>query len=339
MKHKKILDAMFASIEEQANKNNSRRTYMGMSGFGGNCQRKQWLEFRHAFTPFINYQSATFFEDGHHCEDLLVKRLIESGFELIPVDEDGRQFEYVEGFVKGHCDGLCRIDGEKMVWEAKASNEAKLLKLKKLISEDEHSALEKWDYQYYCQAQWYMGKSGLKKHVLMCGVAGMRESKNSKRDARTAIVETLFNEEKFKSLQQEAKDLIATDKMPEAPWSLAAKKPLCWWGEESYQRCEAYDYCTGNDLGEPSCFNCAFIKFLESGVGRCTLHKKEVTPAEMQGFKECHKYHPSFIHQYECIQQNEDGSVLYRNQETGEEIINEDSREFRKNFKRGIKEG
>ena len=329
MKHQKILDRLFESMEEEANKDVSRRTYLGMSGFDGNCERKQWLEFRHGFTPHINYQSASHFADGHLTEQTIGDRFLAAGFDFDPVDENGQQFTFIDGWLRGHSDGKMVWDGEKFVWEMKATDKGKRDKLERLIAKDEHAALEKWSPQYYAQAILYMGYSKIHKHILFASAHGGRERKNSKGDYRTIVVETLFDEEKFKQLQEQAKSIIATDKMPDEIWALKLRKPLCYWGTESYQRCEAFDFCTGTDIGEPDCFNCAFLKFNEDGTGICTKDKKEMQPKEMQGFKECHKYHPSFVHQYECIGQEDDGSVIYRN-DSGAEIINVDSREFRK---------
>jgi hypothetical protein len=330
MKHQKILDRLFKSMEEEANKDNTQRTYLGMSSFGG-CDRKQWLSFRHAYTPFINYQSASHFFDGHKTEKTIGDRFLAAGFDFKPVDEDGNQFTFIDGFTRGHSDGEFVWDGEKYVWEMKSTDKQKRDKLEKLIAKDEHSALEKWSPLYYNQSQFYMGYSGIHKHILFASAHGGRERKNSKGDYRTIVVETLFDEVKFKELQEKAKNIIATDKMPEASWALAVSKPLCIWGSESYQSCEAYKFCTGKDISEPDCFNCSYITFLETGMGHCFLSKKEIKPYDMQGFKPCHKYHPSLIVGYDLICQNEDGSVLYR-KDNGEEITNCDSRDFRKEF-------
>ena len=334
MKHKKILDILFQSMEEKANEGVMRRTYLGMSSFDGNCERKQWLEFRHGFTPFINYQSASHFADGHQTEETIGNRFLDAGFDFEPVDENGNQFMFVDGWLKGHSDGKIRWEDELYKWEMKSTDAIKRNKLEKLIAKDEHSALENWDTQYYAQAQLYMGYSGIHKHLLFASAHGGRERKNSKGDFRTIVVETLFNEEKFKSLQQKAKDIIATDKIPEALWQLAMKKPLCWWGEESYQRCESYDFCTGEDIANPDCFNCAYVSFLEEGEGHCSLHDDEMSPQDMQEFKLCHKYHPELVIGYDPVEQKKDGSVVYRN-DNGDEITNDNSLDFREEIKNG----
>lgn len=330
MKHKKIIEDMHRAME--LSYDNSQRTYLGMSAQRTHCLRKTWLTFRHGFTPSTHYQSISHFADGHLSESITVSRLKGAGYELIADDGTGKQFEFVDGWWKGHCDGFIYIDGEKCVWEHKCTNPQKMAKLKKLIADDEPTALEKWDQNYYAQSQSYLHYSGLKRHIMTVSCHGSREIKNSKVDQTTAILETAFNYDEYLVNKSEAKDIIATDRLPEAPYTLAIKRPLCWWGEETYQHCEAYNFCTGKDIGEPDCFNCGHASFLESGVGLCNNTGHEMLPSEMAEYKPCHKYSPEFVVGYDAIEMREDGSVLYRNN-AGDEIVNEDSLEFRKKIR------
>jgi len=328
MKHQKILDDMFESMEKKANSENSRRTYLGMSSFGGFCERKQWLDFRHAFDPFIGYSSSSHFSDGHHVEALLIDRLMESGLDLKPVADDGSQFGFSDmTWLKGHSDGECTIDGDRYVWEAKSTDGEKQNKLRRLIVKDEHAALEKWSYQYFCQAQLYMGYSGIDKHILMAAAHGGRERINSKGDFRTVICETLFDSEVFESLRDKAKHIITTDKMPQAAWSLAVDKPLCIWKNG---KCEAYDFCKGKEIGKPNCRNCGHVTFTTEGA-TCALGKEDLNEKNMLEFKECHKYNPELVHEFFVVDLDDEGHVHYRN-ESGTELVNRNSNDFRLEF-------
>ncbi len=321
MKHKQILLDMYKSMEESVSE--PRRTYLGMSTFGSHCKRKQWLEFRHAFDPAPNYQSVSHFFDGHHSEDVLANRLIESGFDLEPVDKDGKQFHYEDFFwLRGNTDGRCRIDNTMYVWECKASNTDKQSKLRKLAEKDESSALQNWDYQYYCQAQLYMGYSGIHKHLLMCTGHGAREQLNNKGDFRTVVIETEFNEDVFSQLKAEAVDIITSDEMPPAAWGLELEKPLCKW---KTGQCEAFDYCKGRKIGKPNCRNCGYVQFTTEGA-TCTLENKSLNEKEMVDFKPCHRYHPNLVIGYDLVSVDED-KMIYRN-DAGHEIVNHNSMDF-----------
>ncbi len=320
MKHKEILDKMFSAMEDKVE---SRRTYLGMSTFDTHCDRKQWLEFRHTFDPKPNYQSVSHFSDGHRSEEILIERLLAAGIDLRAKDENGNQFEYKDMYwLRGHTDGEIKLD-VTAVWEAKSSDDVKRAKLKKLIEEDEHSALEKWDKNYYAQAQLYMGYSGKKKHILMACAHGAREKLNSKGDHRTVIVETLFNQEKFDELKHKANDIIVSDTIPEAAWSLQYDKPLCVWKNG---KCEAYDYCKGNHIGKPNCRNCGYCEFTTEGAN-CTKSGDALNEKEMVEFKECHKYHPNIIHWMDLVEMDDDGNVHYRD-DSGTDWVNVNSMDF-----------
>lgn len=320
MKHEKILNQMFEAMEENKEQ---RRTYLGMSTFGTHCDRKQWLEFRHVFDPKVSYQSVSHFSDGHRSEDILIERLIAAGVNLKPKDDDGNQFSLRDMYwLRGHTDGKIEVD-EWAVWEAKSTDDKKKAKLKKLIEKDEHSALENWDSNYYCQAQLYMGYSGLKKHILMACSHGAREKLNSTGDHRTVIVETLFNQEKFDELKQKAYDVIVSDAVPEPAWSLQYDKPLCVW---KTGQCEAYDYCKGRHIGKPNCRNCGYCEFTVEGAV-CNKTGEIINEDEMVEYKECHRYHPNLIHWMDLIEMDDNGDVHYRD-DSGNDWVNRDSLKF-----------
>ena len=327
MKHQKILDDMWLAYQEKANKENRRRTYLGMSALGGNCDRKVWLEFRHAFDPFVSYSSQSHFDDGFAAEAIFVDRIQQAGYDLVAEASTGKQasFQGKNYWYKGSIDGVLKLDKD-YVWDHKSTDKEKITKLKKLIEKDESTALREWNMQYYLQAISYMGHSGIHQHILTAGHHGSREIKNSKGDFRTAIVETLFDQEVFDELVAKADNIIATDQMPEAAWSLAVDKPLCVWKNG---QCEAYEFCKGRHIGKPNCRNCGFVTFTQDGA---TCGKGEILNEEnMVEFKGCHRYHPSLIHEYDCIQIDESGVVHYRN-DNGDQLTNTNSLEFYEEF-------
>lgn len=328
MKHQKILDDIWAAYEKKYNETNGRRSYLGMSVSEANCQRLPWLEFRHGFDPHIDYMSASFFDDGHYSEAVMIQRIKDAGYDLI-TEIDGSQAELQDMYWHhGHMDGYFRdLDA---LWEHKSTSDEKIVKLKKLIATDESTALKEWDSGYYDQATRYMGYSGVHKHILTASAHGTREKLNSKGDFRTAIVETLFDEDHFNYLKERAKHIITTDKMPAPAWSLAYDKPLCVW---KTGQCQAYNFCKGRHIGAPNCRNCAYVTFTTIGA-ECSKHNKALDEKEMVGYYDCHKYLPDLVVGYELIGMTEEGDVVYR-KEDGTEIINSDSKVFYKEFNGG----
>jgi hypothetical protein len=326
MKHQNILDKMWVSYEEEYNKTNYRRTYLGMSVSEENCGRKPWLEFRHAFDPWVSYSSASHFQDGHLSEDAVAKRLKDSGLNLITHDETGEQFSLQDMYWhRGHIDG--KLPDYDALWEHKSTGDAKLTKLKKLIDKDEETALLKWSKGYYDQATRYMGYSGIHKHITTVASHGSREKINSQGDHRTAIMETAFDQDHFNFLVGRAKHIITTDKMPQAAWSLAVDKPLCIWKNG---KCEAYDFCKGKEIGKPNCRNCGHVTFTTEGA-TCALGKEDLNEKNMLEFKECHKYNPELVHEFFVVDLDDAGDVHYRN-ESGTELVNRNSNDFRLEF-------
>ena len=326
MQYQHILDKIWESMEKKYTKNTSRRTYLGMSSFGGHCDRKQWLDFRHVHKPLIAYTSGSFFEDGHHSEDVVIQRFRDAGFVVHDRDENGNQISVkLNKWVRGHTDLLVEMDGETFLADVKSTDDEKKRKLKKLIEKDESIALKKFNIQYYYQAQWYMGMLGLKRGFYVFTGHGARERINSKGDNRSVIVGVDFNQEDFDWLKEKSVEVITTDTLPDPIPALEYDKPLCIWGVESYQRCEAYDFCKYNVIDKPNCRNCMHVTFNEDSAV-CEKYEKELDEKKMVEFYECHRYNPTLIHLYDAI--SVDGDDIYYRATDGTDFVNGDSIRF-----------
>ena len=115
------------------NEQQEPRNYLGASRLGVSCSRA--LQFEYTNTPKDENQNFTgktlrIFQAGHVFEDLAIKWLRQSGFDLITEKKDGSQFGFsaLNGKIKGHVDGVI-IDAPEelnltfpMLWECKSLN-------------------------------------------------------------------------------------------------------------------------------------------------------------------------------------------------------------------------
>lgn len=89
----------------------SQRDYLGASRLGVNCERALQYEFTHApVDPGRGFSGRILrvFEVGHALEDMAVRWLRLSGFELYNQKANGNQFGFslLDGRLKGHVDGI-----------------------------------------------------------------------------------------------------------------------------------------------------------------------------------------------------------------------------------------
>lgn len=177
------LQAVDREMERRA-ASQPRRSYLGASQIGEECERKLWYSIQ----PGIprddwNAQSLRRFEDGHRSEEVMINRLrMVAGIELHTVDERGDQYGFtdLDGMFQGHVDGLIRglvqAESAPHVFEAKCVNEkkfAEFLKVRAKVGEKE--ALREWDYIYWAQAQVYMRYFDMNRHYLVVMTAGARD--------------------------------------------------------------------------------------------------------------------------------------------------------------------
>lgn len=187
------------------------RPYLGASIIGDPCQRKLWFQFRWAARAAFDAATLKRFEDGHAGEAVQARRLrMVPGIELWTEDENGNQFGFVDGHIRGHADGFIR--GLKQapktvhVWEHKQVGEKSAAQLEKLKAEKgEKEALAHWNELYYAQAQVYMHYFKLTRHYLTCSTPGGRH---------TVSVRTNYDETHAVHYIQRAKAITTSLDMP-----------------------------------------------------------------------------------------------------------------------------
>ena len=123
-------------IDKSLTKENEQQTprdYLGASRLGVSCSRQ--LQFEYTNTPKDEGQNFTgkilrIFQAGHIFEDLAIKWLRDTGFELVTEKKDGQQFGFsvAGGKIKGHIDGVVISAPNNlkllfpMLWECKSMN-------------------------------------------------------------------------------------------------------------------------------------------------------------------------------------------------------------------------
>lgn len=227
------LQAMYKKIEQ---KGREKRDYLGASLIGNPCPRQIWYQYNGFFAEPFSAETLMNFEDGHRTEDLTAKRLrMVDGIKLITHDENGNQlgFTALDGKFKGHYDGiitgLYQAPKARHIWENKCSAEKKYNEFIKIKAEvGEKKTLEKWNENYYAQAQLYMHFENIDRHYLTLAYAGGRKYQSCRTEYDGAVAE--------KHIERARKIIDAKQEPPR----ISEKKDfyLCRW-------CDFKDTCHG----------------------------------------------------------------------------------------------
>lgn len=141
----------------EKNKHETPRNYLGGSRLGVPCERSLQYEFFNTpkdFEKDFTGRTLRIFKRGFWIEDIMVDWLRNSGFNLKVSDQDGQQFgfEFLDGKIKGHCDGVF-VGGNSdykypALWENKGTGAKSFNVVKK-------QGLKKAKPEYYAQIQIY----------------------------------------------------------------------------------------------------------------------------------------------------------------------------------------
>lgn len=302
-------------IEMEAAQERSFRPYLGMSAIGFPCERRIWLDFRFTALPFFKAATLRKFEDGHTSEAVMAARLqMLTGITLFTTAPDGKQIGFcdVRGHVKGHIDGMImgilEAPNSWHVWEHKACEDTKKNKLEKLVNECEETALEKWDAQYFAQAQYYMRTAKIKRHFLTVSSPG----------CRTAIsVRTHYDAAKAADIAARAERLV---KAPVPPERIASDREhfLCKYS------CGNADVCFGTQAPIVSCRSCVHSEAVADGNWRCTYTGKYLTLNDQYVACKDHLYIPDLLDTWAMVADAdlEENTITYNNKLNGKLFTN-----------------
>ena len=126
------------------------RHYIGASLLGDQCDRKIWY-YRYEPPAIKDGRVLRIFRIGDYFEDFVIEMLRDAGVKVFNVDENGKQFGFVDGEVSGHCDGVVvglPESDQPHVLEVKSMNNSTFNQLKK-------KGLKATNIKYYGQIQVY----------------------------------------------------------------------------------------------------------------------------------------------------------------------------------------
>lgn len=304
------IDAAIVGAQDQM-----PRPYLGMSGVGHPCDRKNWYDFRWSDRPAFDAATLKRFEDGHRGEAVQAERLrLVAGVELHTLTPGGEQYGFAlcGGHFKGHMDGaihgLLQAPKTWHVWEHKQVGETKLKKLASLKAEvGEKAALKEWEEVYHGQAQLYMRCSGMDRHYLTCSTPGGRDTISVRTDADHAFADRLI---------ARAQRIIDA---AEPPPRISERAD--WY---QCKLCDHHAVCHGSAVPLPTCRSCAHVTPVADGEWHCARHAKRLDVAEQKAACQAHRYIPALLANFaDAVDADtEANSVTYRHRETGNEFTN-----------------
>lgn len=204
-----VVDPTLAAIDRELERCAAlepRRSYLGASAIGDQCERKLWYSIR-PDVPRKPFDAASLkrFEDGHRGEAVMADRLrMVPGIELWTVDQhtggqiggtlfDGRFGWHVDGVILG----LLQAPQTPHVWEHKQVGQKKFDEFRKLkVSMGEKATLAAWDPVYYAQGVLYMHLLDLTRHYLTVCTPGGREFDSCRTESNPEMAKALLEKAK-----------------------------------------------------------------------------------------------------------------------------------------------
>jgi len=244
-----LRDVIFSSL----NKTQEPRLYMGASMMGHECSRYVWLNYRgfkgESSNPYKSddHPGRVFaiFQQGHDIEEMIIRALgglVED--EQVPVTLPP---------IRGHADGVLRIDGKRELLEIKSANKRRF----KLFKD---KGVEEVEPKYFVQMQVYMHLLLLHqgRFLVMC-----------KDDSEIHVETVPYNRAKATQAIERARALAncgEPEKIDET-----GSHPLCTF-------CEYRRYCHASielNIPKKACLNCEHLS-----RGHCLQHKKDIEHPE-----------------------------------------------------------
>lgn len=279
-----------ALVAEEARK--PPRKYLGASGIGHACERKSWLDFRHASPRKVDAKGLRRIQDGFAGEAVMIYRLrlvkeivlLTSGGSGDDPDAEQIGFEDFGGHFRGHLDGmilgLLQAPHAWHVWECKVCDPKKTDALVKLKHEHgEKGALKAWDEIYYAQAQLYMHYMGVDRHYLTACTPGVRD---------VVTCRTNYDEADAIRIIAKAKRVIQSP-TPPAKISDDPSWFQCRW-------CDHQDAChSGRVVAQNGCRTCVHATPLDGGTWHCARFDEALDFDKQRAGCPAHLFIPALV--------------------------------------------
>jgi hypothetical protein len=230
-----------------------KRTYIGMSNIGHQCDTYLWLNFRWAFDKKIPARVKRLFGRGHNEEPLMIAELAKVG---ITVHSEQKGFVAGWGHIKGHLDGIAESVLEAPLTPHLAEFKTMNDKNFKLMCKN---GCESSKPIYYAQCQIGMKFFGLKRTLFMCV---------NKNDDSYYIERLKYQPAIADMLVKRAEGIILS---PEPPKRMFKSS----WYECKY--CDARNQCHYGSTYSKSCRTCKNVSIQTEGGWKCEKHSTDLT--------------------------------------------------------------
>lgn len=276
--------AIYDALE--ADHRSEDRPYLGMSGFGTECDRALWYGWRKVHAPErFDGRRLRLFGTGHLEEARIIENLRAAGVYVDEVDPTtGRQWAvwnlggHLRGHLDGQCEGVPEAPKKRHVLECKSHNDKSFRELLK-----EGVAASKPGH--FAQMQFYMHHSGLDRALYI--------SVNKNDDALYAE-RVRYDAALARRLVARAERVLRADvpppKLHADPMTQAAY--VCGW-------CPSRGVCHESAFARAHCRTCLHatpvIDGREDGAWRCERFGLDLTFAEQMRGCDFHLYIPALV--------------------------------------------
>lgn len=240
-----------------------RRTHLGASMIGRECERELWYHFRWALTEKHSGRVLRLLSRGHHEEPRFIEFLRGIGMKVWETDEDGKQWRISDanGHFGGSCDGVAAFPeemGKKILGSGFSGEEPILLEFKtasgKNFARVKQFGMKVEKPEHWAQICTYGFKLGI--YFVLYIVVNKDND-----DLHVEFLE--IDHEKGAQMIELARNIISNQQPPDARFPAG------------FHKCKFCNYKAICHFGAPmekNCRSCRFATPVEDGEWFCQLH-------------------------------------------------------------------
>jgi len=296
----RTVDAIYRAYELKAD--NLPRAHLGASIIGDECTRRLWLTFHWAAVQSFDGRMLRLFETGHLAEPRFVSNLRAIGCEVLPTDEDGKQ--WTASAIGGHFGGsmdaaVIGVPEASKAWhvgEFKTHNSKSFAKLAKDGVETSHP-------KHYKQMQVYMALFGIERALYLAVNKDTDELHAERVKWDKTVSDALLTRAELVITTAEPPERISTD-----PAYFVCKM------------CPFNELCHGAQLPAANCRTCAHATPELDGDARwsCAKWSADIPIDGQRNGCDEHRWIPSLIAPHLELVESDGEAVTWRTQAGGE---------------------